>query len=100
MADRLGDKHERIDKAEHGNCEDAGKDDADNNDQSSVKLLGFKACSHKSNLECMCLMGCRLVVRILVSSNWLGLGTGNDMSRHIRIQRNPTTRLRLARRSR
>jgi hypothetical protein len=39
-------------------------------------------------------MGCKVVVRILVSASWLGLGMGNDMSRHNRIQRIPTTQLR------
>jgi hypothetical protein len=29
-------------------------------------------------------MGCRLVVRILVLSSLLGLGMGNDMTRHNR----------------
>jgi hypothetical protein len=45
-------------------------------------------------------MGCRVVVRILVSASWLGLGMGSDMSRHNYSQRNPTRRLRRARRSR
>jgi hypothetical protein len=45
-------------------------------------------------------MGCKAVVRILVSSSLLRLGTGNGMSRHNRIQRNPTRRLLLERRSR
>ena len=31
MADRLGDKHERVYKSKHGDCEDAGKDDAYDN---------------------------------------------------------------------
>jgi hypothetical protein len=30
MADRLGNKHKRINKAEHSNGKHAGKDDADN----------------------------------------------------------------------
>jgi hypothetical protein len=48
----------------------------------------------------MCQMGCRVVVRILAFSSWLRLGMGNGMSRHNYSQRNPTQRLRLARRSR
>jgi len=44
-------------------------------------------------------MGCKAAVRILVFSSCLGLGMGNDMTRHNRIPRNPTKRLQLARRS-
>jgi hypothetical protein len=44
-------------------------------------------------------MGCKAVVRILVFASWLGLGMGNDMSRHNYTQRIPTKRLQLARRS-
>jgi hypothetical protein len=82
MTDRLGYKHERIDKAKNGDGKHAGKDDADNNDQSSVELLGLKAWSHKLNPVCMCQMGCKSVVRIQASASWLGLGMGSDMSRH------------------
>jgi hypothetical protein len=32
MADRLGYKHERINKSKHGDGKHAGKDDSDNND--------------------------------------------------------------------
>jgi hypothetical protein len=45
-------------------------------------------------------MGCKAVVRILVSSSLLRFGTGNDMSRHNYSQRNPTRRPQLARRNR
>jgi hypothetical protein len=38
-------------------------------------------------------MGCKSVVRILAFASLLGLGMGNDMSRHNRIPRNPTRRL-------
>jgi hypothetical protein len=48
----------------------------------------------------MYLMGCKVVVRILVFASWLGLGMSNGMSRYNRIQRNPTRRRQLARRSR
>jgi hypothetical protein len=45
-------------------------------------------------------MGCKAVVRILVSSSLLRLGTGNGMSRHNYNQRNPTKRPQQARRIR
>jgi hypothetical protein len=100
MTDRLGYKHERVHKAKHGDCKHAGKDDADNNNQSSVKLLGFKAWSHKLNPVCTFQMDCRSVVRIQVFASLLGLGMGSDMTRHNHIPRNPTIRPQLVRRSR
>jgi hypothetical protein len=45
-------------------------------------------------------MGCKAVVRILVFSSLLRLGTGNGMSRHNYTQSNPTRRPQQARRSR
>jgi hypothetical protein len=41
----------------------------------------------------MCLMGCKVVVRILVFASWLGLGMSSGMSRYNRIPRNPIRRL-------
>jgi hypothetical protein len=48
----------------------------------------------------MCLMDCIVVVRILVSASWLGLGMGNGMTRHNYTQSIPTQRPLLTRRSR
>jgi hypothetical protein len=92
MANWLGHKHERIDKAKHRDRKHAGKDDAHNNDQSSVKLFGFKACSHKLNPLCMFQMGCKSVVRIQAFASLTGLDMDSDMSRRNRIPRNPTKR--------
>jgi hypothetical protein len=59
-----------------------------------MKLFRLESWSHRSGLACRFRMDCKVVVRIQVSASLLGLGTGSDMTRHNRIQRNPTRRPR------